>query len=274
MGGEGLDKYIGQTFNHWTVLSFSHKKGYLKFYNCRCSCGVERPVFLQNLKSGQSNCCGCLNANPPTNRKFGMLKPIYVTRIDKHKNKHYLCKCDCGNEKEVPASSLLNNKAKCCGCLYRIDDFESHFFSFVDKSGECWLWTGGKTASFESRQPSYGAVKFNGKTCKAHRVSWELKYGKIPDGLFICHKCDVPLCVNPDHFFLGTHQENMKDRDEKGRCVSLPGEENGFSKLKNENILYIRENYEKGMGEKLAKEFKVNASTILRIAKGERWKHI
>jgi len=80
--------------------------------------------------------------------------------------------------------------------------------------GPCWLWTGGKTRA------GYGHLREGGCTGKhvyAHRVSWELRHGTIPPGLHVLHRCDTPRCVNPAHLFVGTHADNMADRDAKGR---------------------------------------------------------
>jgi hypothetical protein len=95
------------------------------------------------------------------------------------------------------------------------------FWSRVDKTDSCWLWTGGL---FDD---DYGAFRIAGKSFRAHRVSWMIAHGDIPDGLFVCHNCpdgDNPQCVNPAHLWTGTNQENMDDMIAKGR--SLTGDRN------------------------------------------------
>lgn len=91
------------------------------------------------------------------------------------------------------------------------------FWSKVDKSGECWIWLGSKT------QGGYGLFRFSGKRAYAHRFTYELTHGSIPDGLHICHTCDNPSCCNPAHLWAGTPVDNMADRDRKGRGVWASG---------------------------------------------------
>ncbi len=93
------------------------------------------------------------------------------------------------------------------------------FWGRVDRSGDCWEW---RATRLKNR---YGSVKLHGKMYKAHRVAWFLVNGDIPAGLHICHRCDNPSCVRPEHLFAGTARDNMRDKVAKGRHVSQYGDE-------------------------------------------------
>lgn len=145
---------------------------------------------------------------------------------------------------------------------------------YIDKSqgdDKCWLWTGNKS------KKGYGLFSIDyTKGGGAHRAAWELYVGKIPDGLHVCHYCDVPACVNPKHLFLGTNMDNVKDKMKKGRMPPQKGEDGGNVKLTNGDVLKIRERYAAG-GETtrgLAKEYNMSQCQIQRILARQSWTHI
>ena len=88
---------------------------------------------------------------------------------------------------------------------------EKRFWMQVHKSSGCWVWVGNRIPQ------GYGTIGVGGKPVRAHRYSWELHNGPIPDGLFVLHRCDNPPCVRPDHLFLGTALDNSRDCVDKGR---------------------------------------------------------
>ena len=97
------------------------------------------------------------------------------------------------------------------------DDFPERFWARVTTGPGCWLWSGA------TKNGRYGYVQFRGRIWAAHRVAWHLTHGEIPPGLVICHKCDVEQCCRPDHLFVGTQADNMRDMREKGRARNGTG---------------------------------------------------
>lgn len=131
----------------------------------------------------------------------------------------------------------------------------------------CWLWTG------STFRLGYGRINLNYKIRSAHRVSWEAHMGKIPVGLHVLHRCDCPPCVNPEHLFLGTHLDNMKDKCRKNRSPSFAGDRNPAAKLSNEQVIEVRRRLAAGeKGRHIAKSLNVSESTVSGIKVGENWK--
>jgi hypothetical protein len=135
----------------------------------------------------------------------------------------------------------------------------------LDAATGCWLWTAAKvrrTANYE--QPIIGT--WRSRTENAHRIAWLLHRGPIPDGQYVLHRCDNPLCVNPEHLFLGTHQDNMDDMILKAR---------NSSKLTAAEIPTIRRRYDAGERPvDLAAEYGVSPTLIVHIGKRKGWRHI
>ena len=149
-----------------------------------------------------------------------------------------------------------------------VDRFHSRIE--FDTNGGCWLWTGSIFT-----KTGYGNISFNSQTISTHRLSWEIYKGPIPDGLCICHHCDVRACVNPDHLFLGTHADNMHDKDRKGRGNYQFGEGNHVSKLKATDIPVILERL--GRGDtciKISADYGVTDCAINAIRRGKSWRHV
>jgi hypothetical protein len=144
----------------------------------------------------------------------------------------------------------------------------------VDKQEDgCWIWEGAKN------NKGYGIFSYKGKTILAHRMSWLLHNGEIPKEQNVLHKCDVRACVNPEHLFLGSLKDNMQDCSKKGRLhVNFPGysgEKHGNAKLKNSDVIEIRERRKNGERAcLLAKEYGVHRQTISDISRGIYWKNL
>lgn len=140
---------------------------------------------------------------------------------------------------------------------------------FVDKTvqqGGCVLWTG---ALFEN---GYGAFQIDGKAVRAHRHAYTKTNGPIPAGMFVCHRCDVPACVNPEHLFLGTAKDNAQDRQAKGRGNAPRGERHGMAKLTQVGVEAIRRKLKRGTPRKeIAAMYGVSVAAVTRINTGAAW---
>ena len=141
--------------------------------------------------------------------------------------------------------------------------------------GECWIWTGGVNGR---GRPSLYPKGERTKPILAHRYSYSLHYDEDIKDLYVCHTCDEILCVNPEHLFLGTQQDNMDDMVSKGRSHKPKGELNGRSILTEEQVLFIRNNCVKRsptLGIRaLAKKFGVTDSTISDCLHNKSWRHL
>jgi hypothetical protein len=197
------------------------------------------------------------------------------------------CHCGCGQK-----TSIAQNSAPHRGYLrgepskYIANHFhapnrpatepEARFWKLVDRRGpnQCWEFKGSKGRN------GYGQVWSYGKIIRTHRFSWTIHHGPIPDGMFVCHRCDNPSCVNPDHLFLGTHLENMADMTRKGRGRNSgegrPGENNPCHILTEVDVLAIRNDPElsKLSQVEVGLRFGVSRQTVSDIRSGKRWRYL
>lgn len=154
--------------------------------------------------------------------------------------------------------------------------------SIYEGIGDCLAWNKGKLKA------GYGKIKWKRKTVLAHRASYSAFNGPIPDELCVCHKCDNPSCVNPEHLFLGTYLENNLDKKEKGRGAAgdrhgsktkperfCRGERTPTSKVTTNEVIEIRKLRDLGWKhEDIAKHYNIKRAAISHIVNRRNWKHL
>ena len=155
--------------------------------------------------------------------------------------------------------------------LLRVLLSDDRFWSHVDRTGDCWEWRG-----YRDRK-GYGKVMRDGKNQFAHRYSWALANGPVPEGLVIRHSCDNPPCVNPVHLQIGTQRDNIADRQRRGRHRPgrFPGELHHSHKLTDADVLAARAAYRGGERiSVLAKRYGIGHKTMYEAVTGRSWRHL
>ena len=178
--------------------------------------------------------------------------------------------CACGCNQPVPIAKFPSQQRKYISGHQpaATRPLAVRFWEKVSKRGpnDCWKWQG----SLDRK--GYGQIKLHShQRGSAHRVSYELHFGPIPDNLFVCHRCDNPSCVNPAHLFLGTGNDNLRDMREKGRHSH--GETHAHAKLTEKQVDEIRARYAAGgiLQRELALEYGVTEKHISRIINRGQW---
>lgn len=137
----------------------------------------------------------------------------------------------------------------------------------VNPETGCWEWTASKNSN------GYGQLMVDKRPIGAHRISYQLHRGPIFDGMHVCHHCDNRIYINPEHLFLGTNDDNMADRDAKGRGVIFRGEGHGSAKLTEADVRAIRA--AKGLTQRqLAEIYGVSGKHICLVRNGKSWAHV
>ncbi len=198
----------------------------------------------------------------------------YITEIPQKEIPYGYCHCGCGKKTKIaPYTSKRYNYIKGepkhfvngHGAHGNIQDrILKHLI--IGIPSKCWIWMGEK-------ERGYGMVYWNHERL-AHRIIYILCFGKIPDGICVCHTCDTRACCNPNHLFLGTRADNNRDRNKKARQAK--GSNIGCSKLFTDDIREIRKRFmfRKVTQKSLAKEYNVTERTIWSIINRETWQHI
>lgn len=235
-------------------------------------------------------------------RSFGRLLVLACEgqASDTRRNRLWRCECQCGAVVNATEHSLISGKRKSCGCFQREtrlnlgtvarglsnrgatpsdDDYEVRFWCRVRSSRDgCWVWTRG------TQHNGYGTFCVKGRDIRAHRFSWEIHFGQIPQGMLVCHHCDNPPCVRPDHLFLGTDRDNCVDKLAKGRGragipfhrgCSHEGALNPNARMSTEQVAEALSRL--ADGEKpaaVASSFGVSTSLIYKIRSRRAWSHL
>lgn len=155
-----------------------------------------------------------------------------------------------------------------------IDD---RFWAKVVKTDTCWLWAGYVMPN------GYGQVRREGKAYLCHRWAWKITYGHLPDNKVVAHVCDVRNCVNPDHLWLGTQEDNLLDMYRKGRAIPFAGirpdnrgERQGRATLTDKQVLEIRNLAVTSSlsHQAIANLYGVRRQTVSRVLAGDTWSHL
>ena len=201
---------------------------------------------------------------------------IVMSLAYKKETSFWYCRCDCGNTKTIRSQSLTTRSTTSCGCRLKQ-------IRHTTETQNQWFWPRANRAEngcleWIKKIPKthwYPRIGYLRKQVGAHRISWMLTMGDIPKGMCVCHKCDNPICIDPNHLFLGTMADNTRDMIKKGRRVfgkHHKGEDSTSAKLTNKQVMEIRRSNLSYT--KLAKKYRIARGYIFHIKHRLTWNHI
>jgi hypothetical protein len=206
-------------------------------------------------------------------RRFHRLTVIAL-HPEKGRRRKWLCRCDCGGVTTLLSTQITSASVKTCGCRL-IRTPEDRFWEKVEKSEGCWEWTGNLS------EKGYGLfAPKKGHPMGAHRYSYLLANGHLPADLMICHHCDNPKCVRPDHLFAGTCADNLRDMREKGRwkrknLAFQDGDRNHQSKFGEEKVRWALWLHAEGYRQaEIMRLTGIPRKSVWNIVHGVTWKHL
>lgn len=224
-------------------------------------------------------CCREKTAISPRNKKEDGLRKDHPQRFVNGHNPRtpavhitpQLCVCGCGEYTNIVSGRANRYIKGHQGNQSPFAAMEDAFWYHCNPAGEseCWNWNGWFMKS------GYGEFSYHGKQYLAHRASWQIHNGPIPDGMHILHSCDNRKCTNPAHLRVGTPADNSNDMHSRKRNRQPKGEKAGMAKLTTAEVIRIRKLHDEGLSyKKIAIEYGLGKSTIEQVCRRETWAHI
>lgn len=185
------------------------------------------------------------------------MKTIAIILYNSYVMSGYFKACACGKPMD-------GYSKRCMACYQKhIDDrLISRLMTYVEKTRTCWLWTGVKDID------GYGKTNVRSKLIRSHRLFYELFKGPVPSDKFVCHSCDNPPCVNPEHLHLGTNQQNHLEKRERKR---IHGERNPNSRVTEKDVREMRSLYPSLKLLDLSKKFGISMTQVSNIVRHKSW---
>ena len=214
-----------------------------------------------------------------TGVRFGLLVALHVDAEDAGRRRiKWICRCDCGRHHSTTTNHLRGGSTRSCGCdssRSKVGERSASRAAAADPkeylaqrskkvASGCIEWLAAKTSR------GYGAAHFHGRYVIAHRLSYVAHVGPIPALGVVCHSCDNPLCINPEHLWIGSQQDNMNDKVEK--CRHSHGAKHGRAKLSEQQAREILTSADSSAS--IAAKFGVTAEHVQVIRNGVAWKHL